>query len=191
MPLLTWRNSSLARQTRIPDAYRPESGERIPTPPYGRSSHLLETCSNTGCGSGWLHLWRSRNGPLVEGGWTCSAACTAERLKVVVARELDGRGPTVEKHRHRVPLGLLMLEHGWITARQLRGALQGQRENGAGRLVRAAPDQGLVSEHIGCSNIDDWLKSKADVEVYRRRTHRAGRSGVRWVPVASECQRPF
>jgi hypothetical protein len=51
-----------------------------------------------------------------------------------VARELDGRGMSVEVHRHRVPLGLLMLEHGWITGAQLRGALEGQRANGAGRL---------------------------------------------------------
>jgi len=154
MPLLTRRTASLAHQTAIPDTYRLESSERPLMPPSGRSSRLLETCSNAGCGTGWLHLWRSRSAPLVEGGWTCSAACTEERLKAVVARELDGRGTTVEKHRHRVPLGLLMMEQGWITARQLRGALQSQRENGAGRLghwlvAREGISEQLVTRALG------------------------------------------
>ena len=150
MPLLTRHTAAPARQTAIPYTPRPEYGGRIPMPPPGRSSRpgLFETCSNAGCGTGWLHLWRSRTAPLIEGGWTCSAACTAERLKAVVARELDGRGSTVEKHRHRVPLGLLMLEQGWITAPQLRGALQAQRENGAGRLGHWLVAREGISEHL-------------------------------------------
>ncbi len=120
----------------------------------GHRSGLLQTCSNPGCGSGWLHLWRSRNVPLVEGGWTCSPACTAERLKTAMARELDGRGATMERHRHRIPLGLVMLEQGWITAEQLRGALEGQRENGAGRLghwlvARQGVSEQLVTRALG------------------------------------------
>lgn len=115
---------------------------------------MFETCSNPGCGSGWLHLWRSRTAPLVEGGWTCSANCTAERLQAIVARELDGRGTAVERHHHRVPLGLLMLEQGWITAGQLRAALQAQRENGAGRLghwliARVGVSEQLVTRALG------------------------------------------
>jgi hypothetical protein len=43
-------------------------------------SALFETCANPGCGSGWLHLWRSRQAPVFEGGWNCSAACTAARV---------------------------------------------------------------------------------------------------------------
>ncbi|KAA6464722.1 hypothetical protein DYQ86_01805 [Acidobacteria bacterium AB60] len=126
-------------------------------PPYPQRAvrgSLFETCSNPGCASGWLHLWRSRTAPFVEGGWTCSAACTAQRLQAAVARELDGRGGIVETHRHRVPLGLLMLEHGWITAAQLRGALASQREQGSGRLgqwlvAREGVPERLVTRALG------------------------------------------
>jgi hypothetical protein len=103
---------------------------------------LFETCANPGCGSGWLHLWRSRLAPVFEGGWNCSAACTAARVAAAVRRELEGRGLQQENHRHRVPLGLVMLEQGWITAGQLRQALDAQRLAGGGRL-----GQWLVRKH--------------------------------------------
>jgi hypothetical protein len=148
MPVLNRRSTALEGRTANPSSSFPEAVERASFPAAGSRHYplagLLEACSNPGCGSGWLHLWRSRNSPLVEGGWTCSAACTAERLKGAVSRELDGRGSAVEKHRHRVPLGLLMLEQGWITLSQLRGALQSQRENGAGRLGHWL----VVKEHV-------------------------------------------
>ncbi len=41
---------------------------------------------------------------------------------------------SVAPHRHRVPLGLLMLAQGWITHPQLRRALEAQRESGTGRI---------------------------------------------------------
>jgi Type II secretion system (T2SS), protein E, N-terminal domain len=152
MPVLNRPGTALERRTANPSSPFPEPAERAPFPAAASRHYplagLLESCSNPGCGSGWLHLWRSRNAPLVEGGWTCSAACTAERLQAAVSRELDGRGSAVEKHRHRVPLGLLMLEQGWITASQLRGALQGQRENGAGRLGHWLIAKEGVSEQL-------------------------------------------
>lgn len=98
---------------------------------------FLDTCANPGCASGWLHLWRSRSAGIFEGGWTCSADCTAERMQAAVRREREGRGSASGlgsgQHRHRVPLGLLMLEQGWITTQQLRSALEAQRTSG-GRL---------------------------------------------------------
>jgi hypothetical protein len=145
MPVLS-RSTALTRRTAI--ASFPEAAERVSSPRHYPLAGLLESCSNPACGSGWLHLWRSRTAPLVEGGWTCSAVCTAERLKAAVARELDGRGNAVEMHRHRVPLGLLMLEQGWITASQLRGALLGQRQNGAGRLGHWLVAKEGVSEEL-------------------------------------------
>lgn len=109
---------------------------------------LFETCANPHCGSGWLHLWRNRRTPVFEGGWSCSAACTAARVAAAVARELDGRGVAQEVHRHRVPLGLLMLEQGWITPGQLRQALDAQRVAGAGRLGRWLVGQQGVSAQL-------------------------------------------
>jgi len=103
-----------------------------------RQRGLLLTCANPRCGSGWLHLWRSRSGPVFEGGWNCSAACTSARIEAAVRRETEGRGIgeglTVGIHRHRIPLGLVMLEQGWITSEQLRNAMEAQRSAGEGRL---------------------------------------------------------
>jgi len=113
-----------------------------------RSHGLMETCSNPGCGSGWLHLWRSRLAPVFEGGWNCSAACTAARVAASVRRELEGRGSAQENHRHRVPLGLVMLEQGWITAGQLRQALDAQRVAGGGRLGQWLVRKQGVSEAL-------------------------------------------
>jgi len=111
-------------------------------------SGLFETCANPGCSSGWLHLWRSRLAPVFEGGWNCSVACTAARVGAAVRRELEGRGQPQESHRHRVPLGLVMLEQGWITAGQLRQALDAQRVAGAGRLGQWLVRKQGVSEAL-------------------------------------------
>ena len=109
---------------------------------------LLATCANPVCASGWLHLWRSRSTPVFEGGWNCSASCTRARVQAAVWREMDGASSVEESHRHRIPLGLTMLEQGWITAGQLRQALDAQKETGAGRLgVWLVSKQG-VSEQL-------------------------------------------
>ncbi|MGD0830654.1 MAG: hypothetical protein ABR907_06910 [Terracidiphilus sp.] len=109
---------------------------------------LFESCANPGCASGWLHLWRSRTMPVFESGWNCSAACTAARVGAAVRRELEGRGAMQENHRHRIPLGLVMLEQGWITSSQLRLALEAQRAAGSGRLGYWLVRQQGVSEQL-------------------------------------------
>ena len=47
---------------------------------------------------------------------------------------MDGRGAAPLNRAHRIPLGLVMLEQGWITHEQLRQALEAQKAAGAGRL---------------------------------------------------------
>jgi len=104
----------------------------------GRSAsglgRIFSTCSNPECSSGWLHLWRSRTAPVFEGGWSCTADCTTAQVSRAVRREMDGRRTDSGGHRHRVPLGLVMLEQGWITSEQLRQALDSQKTSGEGRL---------------------------------------------------------
>jgi len=119
--------------------------ERIPQ--EGRGG-LFETCANPCCGSGWLHLLRSRTAPVFEKGWNCSAACTLARVEAAVRREMDGRAGPREGHRHRIPLGLVMLEQGWITAGQLRQALDAQKVAGGGRLGNWLVRQQGVSEQL-------------------------------------------
>lgn len=151
MPLLT-RKTAPVPPGRLPGMYSLSLSvadrdlDRIPAQPGAADRlhpGLFETCANPGCRSGWLHLWRSRSAPVFEQGWTCSPACTEARVAAALARELDGRaGPSRESHRHRVPLGLLMLDQGWITRAQLRSALGAQKAAGAGRL-----GQWLISQH--------------------------------------------
>jgi Type II secretion system (T2SS), protein E, N-terminal domain len=108
----------------------------------------LQTCANPACGSGWLHLWRSRSAPIFEGGWSCSPACTRFRVAAAVRRELEGRLTAPETHRHRIPLGLTMLEQGWITSVQLRQALEAQKAAGGGRLGHWLVRQQGVNERL-------------------------------------------
>ena len=122
---------------------------------FGVGSGLLapkagwfQTCANPNCGSGWLHLWRSRSAPIFEGGWSCSAACTRARVGAAVRRELEGRMTAPEAHRHRIPLGLTMLELGWITSLQLRRALEAQKGAGGGRLGQWLVRQQGVNEKL-------------------------------------------
>ena len=109
------------------------SNSRATAGSVGRSG-MFAACANPRCKSGWLHLWRSHSAPVFENGWNCSPTCTEERLKAAVRRELEGRAIGSAAYRHRMPLGLLMLEQGWITSNQLRSALEAQKSAGEGRL---------------------------------------------------------
>jgi hypothetical protein len=115
---------------------------------------VFQVCANQGCRSGWLHLLRGRSTPVFESGWTCCEACTRERVAAAVHRELEGRSGASETHRHRIPLGLIMLQQGWINADQIRLALEAQRAAGGGRighwLIRQAHiDEQLVTRALG------------------------------------------
>ncbi len=94
---------------------------------------FFEACANPRCRSGWIHLWRNRSAPVFEGGWSCSAECTRTRIETALRREMDGRGASPQGRAHRIPLGLIMLEQGWITRQQLRQALEAQKAAG-GRI---------------------------------------------------------
>jgi len=139
----------LARPAEPP--FGPEKpGNRAAAHPRPRG--LLSTCANPRCGSGWLHLWRSRSRPIFEGGWSCSPSCTASRIETAARREMEGRGATAglasAPHRHRIPLGLVMLEQGWITSEQLRRAMEAQRAAGRGKLGDWLVSQQGVSETL-------------------------------------------
>jgi len=107
---------------------------------------IFSTCANPRCGSGWLRLWRRRETPVFQGGWCCSAECMAVLVATALNREMDGRGSPREGHRHRVPLGLVLLEQGWITNQDLRAALRSQKAAGAGRLGRWLVENRSASE---------------------------------------------
>ncbi len=101
-----------------------------PTPIQGT------VCGAHGCTSGWMKPWKSRQRPVFEEDWGCSARCLHTMVHAAVQREM-GNGManvTEEPHRHRVPLGLVLLAQGWITHPQLQAALAAQRASGEGRI---------------------------------------------------------
>lgn len=117
-------------------------------PGAGIKRGWLESCANPDCRTGWMQLWRSRTTPIFEGGWSCSPGCTEARVREAVRRESRGHAESLRPHRHRIPLGLLMLEKGWITAEQLKSALSSQRQHNAGKIGSWLVRQGGVSEEL-------------------------------------------
>jgi hypothetical protein len=95
-----------------------------------------------------MKVWRSRSVPLFEDGWSCSPACTRAQIETAFRREVEARGIPEEIHRHRIPLGLAMLEQGWITSAQLRRALEAQKAAGTGRLGQWLVRQQAVNEQL-------------------------------------------
>jgi hypothetical protein len=98
-----------------------------------RRSLTFPVCANPRCTSGWLQLWRNRRVPVLEGGWLCSPACTRARVEDLLRREYTEARP-VEPHRHRVPIGLVLLRQGWIEHQHLKDALEAQRNGSDLRL---------------------------------------------------------
>jgi hypothetical protein len=109
---------------------------------------ILTICANVRCGGGWLKVWRSRTAPVFEGGWCCSPECTGAQVAWALRREIEMLGATEQVHRHRIPLGLVMLEQGWITHAQLREALSAQRKAGSGRIGQWLVHGQGVSEQL-------------------------------------------
>jgi hypothetical protein len=159
MPFLSrfhWTEESAASADRAPGPLA-ETMEDVLGPAAPRTERpgspelhagLFQDCANPGCRAGWLRVWRSRSAPIFEGGWSCCPECTVARIETAVRREFETAGRPEEVYRHRVPLGLEMLEQGWITKNQLRGALGAQRSAGGGRIGHWLVQREGVSEHL-------------------------------------------
>jgi hypothetical protein len=126
-----------------------QSAPRPETLRNGARTGLFEQCANPRCRTGWLRLWRSRTAPVLEGAWSCSAECTAALVAAALSREMDGRGSSAESHRHRIPLGLVMMRQGWISPQQLREAVDAQKAAGGGRLGHwLMRQQGVTEQQV-------------------------------------------
>ena len=92
-------------------------------------------CGAEGCASAWRKPWKNRTRPIFEDEWGCSSKCIQKIVAATVRRETgEGVDADTTPHRHRVPLGLVLLAQGWITHPQLRAALDAQRNSGHGRI---------------------------------------------------------
>ena len=95
-------------------------------------------CGNPACLRRWLSLLKDRRRPIFEQRWGCSRRCV-EAIAFAALRRESGEGEEIEganAHRHRVPLGLILLGQGWITQSQLQRALEMQQRAGSGRIGR-------------------------------------------------------
>lgn len=112
------------------DSYRPSAGVLHET----KAVAARRVCGSIECESSRISPWRSRKRPIFEDRWACSGRCVLSMVRAAVRRETGeaDAGHSVP-HRHRVPLGLLLLAQGWITHAQLQHALDAQRARG-GRI---------------------------------------------------------
>lgn len=70
---------------------------------------------------------RSRHRPMFEGRWSCGAACLRQAVQAAVAREAS-TATQAKPHRHRIPLGLVLLVSGAVSHFDLRRSLALQRD---------------------------------------------------------------
>jgi hypothetical protein len=101
-------------------------------------------------------MLKDRRRPVFEGQWACSEGCVKAMVQAVIRRQAGaGELPSDEgPHRHRIPLGLILLERGWITQTQLQHALNAQLRAGTGRIgqwlnAECGLDQDRITRALG------------------------------------------
>ena len=175
MPVLgrdpDWTDATGSLPARSDDT--PGRDEYRPSVPLLSGDHSRRSCSNPDCANGWTMPWRSRRRPIFEGQWGCSGRCVLAIVRAAVRREAAdrkaGSGAT-ETHRHRVPLGLVMLAQGWITHPQLQTALQSQRASGNGKIGDwLVAECGLQAEQVTRGLSVQWSCPVLSVEGFSAR----------------------
>jgi hypothetical protein len=119
-------------------------------PPVASRPAAPLACASATCSGGWLRGLRARKDrrrPIFEGQWGCSARCVETLVEDAVRRESRGADVEGGPHRHRVPLGLMLLANGLITHPQLQHALAMQRRAGSGKIGRWLVDEFGLEEH--------------------------------------------
>jgi Type II secretion system (T2SS), protein E, N-terminal domain len=104
------------------------------------------SCSSDDC-SRWLtqrHLSARKVGVKLDGNWYCSYSCFAAAAAHRFAQLLRV-DPVVSNRTSRMPLGLILLNRGWITQEQSRQALKTQNESGE-EIGEIFVEMGCISE---------------------------------------------
>lgn len=99
--------------------------------PEGERAH----CAVAGC-TAQMKFWKRSGRPVFEGMWACERGCAKKIVAASIRRQMANAidAPVAPVHRHRIPLGLVLLDRGVITHLQLRQALEAQRAAGYGRI---------------------------------------------------------
>ena len=90
----------------------------------------------------WLEPVR---GLSLDGRWYCSPECFRNAMTTTIGQLLPVAAPP-QNQPHRVPLGLLMLSRGYVDEKQLKTALQAQKDSGSGRVGEWLRHLGAVTE---------------------------------------------
>jgi hypothetical protein len=109
---------------------------------------MLGPCQNESCANrryGWLAVLVRQRGIRLDNHWYCSPECFEEAIGRKLA-DLVALLPQRKLQGHRVPLGLMLLARGDVTAQELKEALRAQREAGSGRVGEWLRRHGAVSE---------------------------------------------
>lgn len=98
--------------------------------------HGRAHCGNPRCSHGWLAIVKDSRRPVFEGRWGCCGPCVGSLVDAATRRESenDEALPDQGGHRHRMPLGLILLSQGKITHPELQRALELQRRSKSGRI---------------------------------------------------------
>jgi hypothetical protein len=94
-------------------------------------SKLVPKCANGTCKmKTLLQAFSQRHRGLnVDGHWYCGPACFEQAVKGKIAEMMTFQGKPAKARTSRVPLGLLLLQRGVLTAEQLRVALEQHRSS--------------------------------------------------------------
>lgn len=124
-----------------------DRGLQTPLPTFGERA----VCGNIACAGGWMGFWKDHRRPMFEGHWGCSSMCLQAMVEAALRRQADDVDGAESRgaHRHRVPLGLILLQQGWITKVQLERALYCQRSAGTGLIGRWLTEEcGLDPDYV-------------------------------------------
>jgi hypothetical protein len=102
--------------------------QRTPTI-LSRWRKLVPNCANINCKkkTSWPVFGNRHRGLNVDGNWYCGPACFEQTMKGKIGEIMTFQGRPVKTRTSRVPLGLLLLQRGVLTADQLKVALKEHR----------------------------------------------------------------
>lgn len=125
-----WRRGSALDETAWPAL----GGDTATAQEWTLAQDVRARCANPECKAA-PSFWKRSARPVFEGQWACKG-CSAAMIEGFVRRHriITSGAEEPAAHRHRIPLGLLLLHRGLITAEQLRAALEAQRAAGYERI---------------------------------------------------------
>ncbi|MGH9350854.1 MAG: hypothetical protein ACRD2G_01620 [Terriglobia bacterium] len=109
---------------------------------------ISHRCENAQCPRAriaWLWRWRRPPGIRLNDAWYCSLECF-EQGALELFSQLNLKASRGRAIRYRLPLGLLLLSKGLISAEHLQDALKAQKESQKGRLGDWLRQHGILTE---------------------------------------------